>query len=53
MVIPLFKVEGKKLRTGNYGTEGTCAKGHTVFKKDGDTSSQYKCPYDKCGHDVP
>ena len=47
----MFKVEAKKTSQGNYNIQSTCAKGHTSYKKDGDRSSAYKCPY--CGHDVP
>lgn len=47
----MFKVEAKKTSQGNYNVQSTCTKGHTSFKKDGDRSSAYKCPY--CGHDVP
>jgi len=48
-----FKVPAMKTPQGNYQTESTCngPQHHTVFKKTGDTSA-YKCPYDKCGHDV-
>lgn len=47
----MFKVEGMKTSNGNYNIQATCPKGHTCFKKSGDSSSAYKCPY--CGHDVP
>lgn len=47
----MFKAEAKKSREGNYNVEASCSKGHKSFKKAGDSSSQYKCPY--CGHDVP
>ena len=46
----MFKTEAKKVSSGNYDVQGTCSKGHTSFKKRGD-SKTYKCPY--CGHDVP
>lgn len=46
-----FKVEAKKVSEGNYNVAATCPKGHTCYKKAGDTSSEYKCPY--CGYDVP
>lgn len=47
----MFKAEAKKTQQGNYNVAGTCRNGHTSFKKAGDTSTAYKCPY--CGHDVP
>ena len=47
----LFKVTAKKKIEGNYNVEGSCRNGHTSYKKAGDTSSEYKCPY--CGHPVP
>lgn len=48
-----FKVPAKKVREGNYQTESTCTgpERHTVYKKTGDTSN-YTCPYEKCGHSV-
>ena len=49
----MFKVEGKTTAQGNYNTQGSCPKGHIVFKKDGDTKSAYKCAYSGCGLDVP
>jgi PHP family Zn ribbon phosphoesterase len=39
-------VLGKSTKEGNYDIEVTCPKGHTYYKKRGDTSS-YKCPM--CG----
>ena len=47
----MFKVEAKKTSQGNYNVATTCQKGHTSYKKSGDSSSAYKCPY--CGYDVP
>ncbi|GAA3879413.1 hypothetical protein [Tessaracoccus defluvii] len=47
----MFKVETKRSPEGNYTVATTCPKGHTTFKKVGDTSSAYKCSY--CGYDVP
>lgn len=41
----LFKVTAKKRPEGWYRVAATCAKGHTSYKKEGDTSSEYKCPY--------
>lgn len=46
----MFKPEGRKTRDGNHNVQATCRRGHTCFKKQGDTDT-YKCPY--CGHDVP
>lgn len=46
-----FKVEAKRTSQGNYNVAGTCDNGHTSYKKAGDTSSEYKCPY--CGRIVP
>lgn len=46
----MFKVEAKRTQEGNYNVHASCEKGHTCFKKAGDNSSQYKCPY--CGHNV-
>jgi predicted RNA-binding Zn-ribbon protein involved in translation (DUF1610 family) len=46
----MFKTEAYKTSSGNYDVQATCPKGHTCFKKRGD-SNPYKCPY--CGHDVP
>jgi hypothetical protein len=46
----VFKTEALKSANGNFDVQGTCPKGHTVFKKRGDFNA-YKCPY--CGHDVP
>lgn len=47
----MFKVEAKKTQQGNYSIATTCPNGHTGFKKAGDSSSAYKCPY--CGRDMP
>jgi len=47
----MFKVETKRSPEGNYNVATTCPKGHTTFKKAGDTTSAYKCSY--CGHNVP
>ncbi len=47
----MFKAEAKKRSEGNYNVQGSCSQGHTVFKKAGDSSTAYKCPY--CGRDVP
>ena len=41
----MFKVEAKRSQEGNYNVAATCKKGHTCFKKAGDHSSSYKCPY--------
>lgn len=46
----MFKTEAMKTSSGSYDVQATCPKGHTCFKKRGD-SNTYKCPY--CGHDVP
>jgi PHP family Zn ribbon phosphoesterase len=46
----MFKTEAKTNPSGAYDVQTTCSKGHTSFKKRGD-SNQYKCPY--CGLDVP
>lgn len=42
-----FKVEAQKRPSGWWTIAATCAKGHTSYKKQGDTKSEYKCPY--CG----
>lgn len=47
----MFKVEAKRTSEGSYNVATTCSKSHTSYKKSGDTSSSYKCPY--CGNDVP
>jgi PHP family Zn ribbon phosphoesterase len=47
----MFKVEAKRTQQGNYNVATTCPKGHTSYKKAGDTSNKYKCPY--CGFEVP
>lgn len=47
----MFKADAKKIREGNYNVAGTCRKGHTSYKKAGDATTAYKCPY--CGHEVP
>lgn len=46
----MFKTEAQKTASGSYTVQGTCQKGHTSFKKQGDRNP-YKCPY--CGYDVP
>jgi len=46
-----FKVETKKQPEGWYTVATTCRNGHTTYKKQGDTSSEYKCAY--CGYVVP
>lgn len=46
----MFKVTAEKTPTGNYSVAGTCEKGHTSYKKVGDSNSEYKCPY--CGRKV-
>ena len=46
----MFKTEAQKTPSGNYDVQATCSKGHTSYKKRGD-SATYKCPY--CGNDVP
>lgn len=50
----MSKAPAKTTASGNYQTASTCTgpHPHTVYKKDGDTANTYKCPYDKCGHDV-
>lgn len=51
----LAKVTAERVPTGNYQTEATCSNRstpHTVYKKNGDTNSDYKCPHEKCGHSV-
>lgn len=50
-----FKVPAKKTPEGDYQTEATCSNRstpHTVYKKNGDTNSDYTCPYTGCGHEV-
>jgi PHP family Zn ribbon phosphoesterase len=47
----MFKVEAKRTQQGNYNVATTCQKGHTSYKKAGDTSNKYKCPY--CGFELP
>ena len=47
---PMFRTEGEKVARGNYDVQASCPKGHTCYKKRGD-SNPYKCPY--CGHEVP
>ena len=44
-----YKVVAKKTKQGNYQTEAWCPKGHTSYKKDGDTSNEYTCPAKDCG----
>lgn len=46
----MFKVEAKRTQEGNYNVAASCSKGHTCFKKAGDTTSAYKCPF--CSGDV-
>ena len=46
----MFKVEAKRTPEGSYNVAASCSKGHTSFKKSGDHSSAYKCPF--CGSDV-
>lgn len=46
----MFRVEAEKTPRGNYNVAATCSKGHTAYKKAGDTSNKYRCPY--CGHDM-
>lgn len=46
----MFKTEAKRTPSGNFSLATTCSKGHTGYKKQGD-SSTYKCPY--CGSDMP
>lgn len=45
----MFLTTAEKTPRGNYDVKATCEKGHTSFKKRGD-SNTYKCPY--CGHHV-
>lgn len=45
-----FKVTASKTPHGSYNVASSCDKGHTSFKKQGDKSSEYKCPY--CGRRV-
>lgn len=42
-----FKVTAKKSQEGNYNVRSSCSKGHTSYKKAGDTGNEYVCPY--CG----
>lgn len=46
----MFKVTAEKTPKGNVSLAASCTKGHTVYKKVGDRSSEYKCPY--CGSKV-
>ena len=46
----MFKSTAQKTPSGNYNVAGSCEKGHTSYKKQGDNSTPYKCPY--CGHKV-
>jgi hypothetical protein len=51
----LAKVDAKTSRQGNYQTESTCTNPstpHVVFRRNGDTRSDYKCPHAGCGHKV-
>lgn len=46
----MFKTDASKTKTGNWQLEGSCNKGHTVFKDQMHPKGPYKCPY--CGGDV-
>lgn len=46
-----FKVEAKQSPEGWYTVAARCPKGHTSYKKQGDTASEYKCP--QCGSTLP
>lgn len=46
-----FKVAAKKTLQPPYTVQATCKNGHTSFKKAGDNSSEYVCPY--CGWHLP
>ena len=46
----MFRATAKERPQGNYNVPSSCTKGHVVFKKAGDKSTPYKCPY--CGHKV-